>query len=89
MSKSDLEKLRTKAAPEKFDRRQQERAAWELVEKAYEQMEKHDKLLGECLPPSLNLLERELVRAAFAVGRRSYAADCDESREAMRELGLV
>jgi hypothetical protein len=60
----------------------------QIVESAYDEMERRDKFLSECLG-HLTHFERELVRAAFAVGRMSYAQDCDEERENMRELGLA
>ena len=59
-----------------------------VVERAAQQAERNDKLLWECLP-GLTHFERELVKAAFAAGRRSYADDCEEDVEIMRELGLA
>ena len=63
--------------------------AWRMVERAYEQMEQQGTVLHACLPKDLTDFEVELIRAAFAIGRRSYAEDCDEDREIMRELGMV
>lgn len=63
--------------------------AWNLVQKAYAIMERRDCPFEDALdslPNDLTAFARELVIAAFAAGRLSYADDCIESREVMRVL---
>ena len=73
------------------DKRQNEQQpdAWKIVERAYAETRHSDHELADALPKKLSPFQRELVAAAFAVGRRSYAEDCDQSTQFMRELGLT
>ena len=88
MSKTKLESLRKRVTPRNARWDYQDREVWQIVERAYQEMERQDKFLSECLG-HLTHFERELVRAAFAVGRTSYAQECEEDVEIMRELGLA
>jgi len=72
----------------KRKKRNERPEAWKIVERAYAEMQRRDLLLTDCLPTTLDTFQRELVAAAFATGRRSYADDCDDDVEIMRELGL-